>query len=504
MSRYSRKYFFPLLFGICIAFLLQAQIAQACSCLPQQSVLDEYDASDVVVIARVISVEKVAVSAPNTETAEGAKEEGPPLEYYVDGIRSATVVVETVFKGDLKTRDEIVFGQGGGADCIWTFNEELVGDEFLFYLGRPEQNSKMWHAVTCGRSRSLRGATDDLLYLENMSKRRGKTRISGRIHDWRNSNLSVEGKKIKIIGPQKTYVARTNKDGVFEMYDLPPGKYLIEPETPAGWKVHPYWQRPSSGDYQETVSKSPNRVAIVLEPRKHAGVDIAFAIDNTIRGKVLSPNGRPMQQVCVYLWRLDQKEGFGPHDCTNETGRFEITSVPQGEYVLVANNDGKVSSREPFRRLFYPNVSERERAAVISIGPGETINDLNIVVPKLDETITVEGVLRYSDGNPVAEEWVSFKVTQADDKSSGDVSEKTDSAGRFTLRLLKGLSGKLWAEDWLFAGSYEACPEVDELIARSGNKSMEVQSNMIKVEAQQNLYNLELTFPFPRCEKVKE
>lgn len=517
----KRFLFFPCV--IVCAFLLNVASARACSCGRRPTVLEAFDRSGVVVIARVISVEKVGLSAKDEEAAnDGKQDSGESAENrdqrYVDGVRSATMVVEKVFKGNLKVRDEIVFGQGGGADCIWTFNEESVGDQLLLYLTTPEKLSEspylpskdpgLWFAFGCGRSTGLAGATDDLLYLENMSKLRGKTRISGRIGGWQNPDLSIERKKIKIIGSKKTYEAKTNKDGVFEIYDLPPGKYLIEPEMPSGWKIDPSWLSYSPSvvrnDYQEAELKSPKQVAIMLEPKKHAGVDIAFTIDNSVRGKVLGPNGRPMHQVCVYLWRLDQKKGFGPSDCTDETGRFEITSVPQGEYVLVANQDGEVSSREPFRRLFYPNVSERERAAVIAIGPGETINDINIVVPKLDETIAVEGVLRYSDGKPVVEEWVKFKVTKADDKSSGDVSEQTDSAGRFSLRILKGLSGELAGEDWLLEGLYKNCPKVDELIAKSGRNNTTIQSNIIKLEAEQNLYHLELTFPFPRCEKSKE
>lgn len=515
MSLHHGKRFLFFLSVIICAFLFNVASASACSCGPRPTVLEAFDKSEVVIIARVISVEKVRLSARdeeagnNGEQGSGESEESRN-QHYVDGVRSATMVVDKVFKGKLKVRDEIVFGQGGGADCIWTFNDESVGDQVLLYLTTPKTLSEypylpskdpgLWFAFACGRSTSLAGATDDLLYLENMSKLRGKTRISGRIGGWQNPDLSVEGKKIKIIGPKKTYTVKTNKDGVFEIYGLPPGKYLIEPEMPSGWKIDPYWLRYS----QEAELKSPKQVAIMLEPKKHAGVDIAFTIDNTVRGKVLGPNGKPMHQVCVYLWGLEQKDGFGPSDCTDETGRFEITSVPQGEYVLVANNDGKLSNREPFRTLYYPNVSERDRAAVITIGPGETINDIDIVVPKLEETITVEGMLRYSDGKPVVEEWVKFKVTKADDKISGDVSEQTDSAGRFSLRILKGLSGELAGEDWLLAGLYKNCPKVDELIAKSGRNNTTVQSNIIKVEAEQNLYHLELTFPFPRCEKAKE
>jgi hypothetical protein len=465
-------------------------------------VLDSYDESDVVIIGRVISIEK----------AEDTEERN-----YVDGVRSATMVVEKVYKGTLKIRDEIVFGQGGGADCIWTFDEKSVGVQYLFYLRTPEKladlpylpskSPGLWVAFGCGRSVGLGGATDDLLYLEKRAKVRGKTRISGTIGGWQNPDLNVDGKKIRIIGEKKTYKTKTNKDGVFEIYDLPPGRYLIEPEAAPGWKIDPYWIRYSpsvvGNEYGQPELGSPKQVAILLKPKKHAGVDIVFAMDNVVRGKILDPKGQPMFRVCVYLLAPGQQE-WGPSDCTDEKGRFEITSVPQGQYVLVANQNGKLSDREPFPRLYYPNVSERERAAVITIGPGDVINDINIVVPKLVETVTIEGALRYSDGKPVVEKWVKFKADSADKNISGDVSEQTDSAGRFSLKVLKGLNGELAGEDWLLKGLYKNCLKVDELLEKSGSNSTTVYSNIIKLETNQNLYDIELTLPFPQCEKAKD
>jgi hypothetical protein len=142
-------------------------------------VLEALDDADEVVIVRVLSVEKVA----DTES-----------ERYVHGVRSATMIVDKVFKGNLKVRDEIVFGQGSGADCIWTFNEEFIGHQLLFYLRTPQKLSKsdylpskepvLWFAFTCGRSRGVGAAIDDLLYLENLTKVQGRTRISGTIGGW--------------------------------------------------------------------------------------------------------------------------------------------------------------------------------------------------------------------------------------------------------------------------------------------------------------------------------
>src|SRR5262245_57918701 len=98
----SRFYKYLLFYPLCFSVLIIAQHkALACSCAARPTVLDSYEGSDVVIIARLMSVEKVQ------DTDE---------RHYVNGVRSATMIVEKVFKGNLKVQEEIVFGQGGGAD----------------------------------------------------------------------------------------------------------------------------------------------------------------------------------------------------------------------------------------------------------------------------------------------------------------------------------------------------------------------------------------------------
>jgi hypothetical protein len=481
---------------------IAAKTARACSCGPRPTVLTEFDESDVVIIARLRSVEKAADTDMN---------------HYVGGIRSVTMVVDKIFKGNLKIRDELVFVQGGGANCVVTFSEQSIDEEFLFYLNIPRKNANdnyppfgeagMWYASTCGRSNSLDAATEDLLYLENMARLRGKTRISGTIGgSWRHPEMDVENKRIKITGPKKTYELKTDSHGVFEIYDLPPGKYLIEPEAPPGYKIEPFMLRYSSSvvrdDDDELGFKPIKQVYVNLEAKKHASVNFDFVIDNFVRGAVTGPNGKPMQHVAVNLWRTDQKDGYGPSAYTDEQGRFEITQAEAGEYVVVANRDGKLSSNQPFKTLFYPGVAERERAVVISIGAGGTLNDINIVVPKLEETILAEGTFRYSDGKPVADDWVKFKAEKADG-IDGDSNVRTDAAGHFSIKILKGLKGELSSDNYLYNGKYVNCPKVDELIKKSGQRSTTVTTNVISLSADQNVYGLELALPFPRCQPAK-
>ncbi|HYP52025.1 MAG TPA: hypothetical protein VEQ42_00710 [Pyrinomonadaceae bacterium] len=85
----SAKAWFPCLLSAFVALLFGAGEAQACSCGRTPSVLREYEWADAVVIARADAVEK---ARPGEESGSG-------------GIRSTTLTVEKVYKGNFKPGD---------------------------------------------------------------------------------------------------------------------------------------------------------------------------------------------------------------------------------------------------------------------------------------------------------------------------------------------------------------------------------------------------------------
>jgi hypothetical protein len=482
------------------ALFFGAPDARACSCGPTPTVLDSYEAADQVVITRAVSVEKAEQAAPDGRTPGGV--------YYVDGVRSTRMIVERIFKGSLKVGEEITFGQGGGADCVWTFNEKSVGEQFLFYLHSREKNPAVWHGFGCGRSGGLRHVADDLLYLNKLDKVRGKSRISGTLRFDGGEGLSVERRRVRITGAGKIYEAKTDANGVYEIYDVPAGQYLVEPETPPGWKVNEYYLGYASSFAGLGADKSAKKILLNLEDKKHASLDIQFEIDNALRGKVYDPEGKLMRGVCVGLAPV-----HGPvpqylfkSDCTEAAGTFEITKIPAGSYVLAVNGSGKISSSAPFKTFYYPDVSERERATLITIGAGDTLEGFDVRVPKMEATVTLEGVFLYSDGKPVAGESVGFKVAAAaaaKDSVEGDARAKTDAKGRFTLKILKGLEGELSGKMYTYEGEFKNCPQLDAVVKQSGGRTATVVTNVVEIQAGGDLKGLELRFPFPGCEKVK-
>ena len=499
MPSQQLKHYYSLSLFLLI-FILGSRTAEACSCGPSPTVLDSFNHSDVVVIVNVLSVEKAepAKTAPQGQMSDG--------ENYVDGVKSTSTRVEQVFKGSLKVGDEMIFAQGGGADCIWTFNESDIGKKYLFYL-RQYKDSSRWMGFTCGRSNLVDHAPDDLLYLTNHKKVRNKTRISGTLGFRYDAGESVAGRKIRIIGAKRTVEVKTDDNGVYEIYDLPAGRYFVEPEIPKGWKVALFWLRYSPSVDRNAKDGSLQKIPIILEANKHAGLDIMFQIDNAIRGHIYDPMGQFMNDVCLKLIPAEGTEETYRGTCTEKDGAFEIDEIAPGGYLLVVNDDGKMTSSEPFGKFYYPKTLKREEATVFNIDLGDVIDNLEIYPPIEVKTIVIKGVLLYSDGKPVANESVYFKQSAGNDEDEEDrnyQTVKTDLNGRFSIKLLQGANGVLYGHMYSYVGKFENCPKLDRLIKQSGSDFADIRTPGVEIRATTNLYEVELKFPFPACKKAQK
>ena len=172
-----------------------------------------------------------------------------------------------------------------------------------------------------------------------------------------------------------------------------------------------------------------------------------------------------------------------------------------------------MTSSEPFGTFYYPKARKREEATVFNIGLGDIVENLQIYPPIELKTITIEGVLLYSDGKPVADESVAFKSARKQPATNDEVDEleehlvdeeaKTDRNGRFLIRIMQGTNGSLFGWMYSYVGEFENCPKLDHLIKQAGSSVPKIKTPPVEIRATTNVYSVELKFPFPSCKKAR-
>ena len=446
--------------------------AVACSCLGSPSPCAAFQSADAVFVGAVTHVERRLMKYGDRD---------------VNG-QVARVQVEEAFKGVKES--ELTF-HSYGSSCDLLFTE---GQRWLFYASYDKEQ-KTWFVGACGRTTWVEQAGDDLLYLRALPGAAEKTRIAGEIWN-RGDSKPLMGVKVKLIGERETHEVFTDKNGVYEMYGLPAGKYVITVQTPLNLKLS------FTTGYARAVSlRDRTHQQVDLKEKSCAGIDFFFTENTVVKGTVFSVDGLPMKDVSVSLRAKDKPtDGNAPFGCTDANGHFNIDDISLGEYFLIANDDNVITSNEPFPLTYYPGVLEKSKATVLIVASGDKLQDFDIHIPSQRPTRTIQGRLLFSDGRAAEGESVEFASEEKSGQNQDHVYARTDAEGRFKLSVLEGSKGTLHGSLYAHSRDLPNCPQIDKLV----KAYKDVETKRIKLELNRDHEDLELVFTVPYCAKAKE
>lgn len=467
ISRDMKKY--AGLLAILISLVFLSSDVKACSCADSGTVDKEFARAKNVAILKAVQIEKAVTK----------------------------LTVEKIYKGDLKIGQELIFVQGGGADCIWTFNDKDLGKEFLFYLG-----SDLNYAITCSRSRSKKWAAADISYLDNLKNVRGRTRISGIISQYFDSAVD-EGQiksepladhEVFISGNGKNIRTRTDKNGVYEVYGLPSGQYRIAPE-----KIKGYLPR---YDYV----KKGDSASVYLLDSSQSEMNFSFDIHNSIKGSLFNADGEPLEDIYVNLLPAhgEPRKYFVEMVRSKKDGIFEFKDVPAGTYVIVGNPKNEITAEYPYSRFYSSGIDDRKTAEEITIGPGQNLSGFTIRASRPVETVTIRGSVLFADGNPVPSESVKFASGEGGILVKNDPWDSTDKNGNFVLRILKGQKGVIYSYLWPNnTYTWRKCLDKIETAKARAEKDKEgyLLTNRFQIDSAENRSDIVLKFPFSLCKQ---
>ena len=131
-----------------------------------------------------------------------------------------------------------------------------------------------------------------------------------------------------------------------------------------------------------------------------------------IAGRVVDASGAPVSDTQVTAMRYRYVAGMRrlmlfTFSRTSDTGDFRLFDLPPGQYYIDAQTlDSRVivnpNTREILAATYYPSATNLRDAETITIGPGQTIEPLNIRL-RTTRTFTLSGLVVDSNGRPLAE-----------------------------------------------------------------------------------------------------
>ena len=207
MNGYSLKLVLLLLFAF------SAESALACS-YGSSTVCEKYERSDLIVVGKIESVK------PSDED------------------QTVVVSIEKTYKGqEIK---QIVLDQPQST-CDWDFRDD-VGKTMLLYIGR-HRKSKRYFALSPGLQGRMERMSEDLYWLNGLPGSLKRTRLSGTVELYKGDVANwvkdpfeivknIPGIKVKVFSDNDSYELVTDKNGVYELWDIPFGKYQIQAVLP--------------------------------------------------------------------------------------------------------------------------------------------------------------------------------------------------------------------------------------------------------------------------------
>lgn len=237
-----------------------------------------------------------------------------------------------------------------------------------------------------------------------------------------------------VYSQQPTFKNTTDADGNYRIAEVPAGSYQVMPAAPA----YVLSDVTSFGARGKSV--------ILTEGESVEGIDFSLVRGGVITGKITTADGRPAIEERVYLLPVDPNTT--PRDQfqiagaqTDDRGIYRMFGLAAGRYKVAAGQGeegapgGGAPSRQFFKQIFHPDVSDIARATVIEVKEGSETANVDVKLGRAVQTYAVSG--RIVDGDnekPVANVRVGLQlILEARRGSFGNLSASVNRQGEFRL-----------------------------------------------------------------------
>lgn len=384
-------------------FFATVENANACSCAGAGTPCESYGGATAVFVGTVIGYRE---NPPPKDVAQRQVDWAPRIFKFS---------VEQAYLG-VGAEIEVSTGSGGG-DCGYEFKN---GQRYLVYAYRYAERLT---TSICTRTRPFTEATEDLAFLGNLSSAAPGATIYGQVS---HGSPGKEDPKpidpnisIAIEGENERKEIQPDAQGRFRLTGLRPGKFKVTVNLPERLTVY-----------------QPQREVSVAD-RGCAAVIYYVSENGRLSGRVFDEKGQPVPRILVSLVDPETPDptNYVNLERTDEEGRYSFSAVRQGRYIIAINyqrypdpND----STNAYPRAFYPGVTDRPHAEIITVESGAKVTERDVRLPSRHPSSIVEGQVVWADGTPVINASITSRDVTHND-SALRYGMEADGQGRFKI-----------------------------------------------------------------------
>jgi hypothetical protein len=427
-----KKVFHKFCFLLALSLLSVAE-AYGCDCMfGGGAVCQDYWKAAAVFVGTVIDSKVVTVKRGDYDTQQ----------------RLVRLSLDETFRGVEGAQVEILTGMGGG-DCGFGFKQT---QQYLVYA--VEFEGKLYTGI-CNRTKEISKAAADLAYMRVLKNAKAGGAVYGEVtankRDEKGERVSQPARaKIIIDGPELREIS-TDAKGAYRVDGLPAGDYTVKIVPPEGM---------TTGQTEQKISLANGGCAVV---------GFSLVNDGRLSGRVINAVGLPVNKAEIFLIESGKERYQGHWDAaySDEEGRYAFKRIPPGPYILSIRFDGMTSQNRPFPITYYPGVSDRAEAKIITIGEGQAFPNYDLQMPPLPLEFEISGVVVWPNGKPAVGARVGYTVIGdavfygAKDEGNASFSIKAYQGLTLTMRAsIEPEKGKTLYSDWVNVTVNPGLPQI--------------------------------------------
>ncbi len=391
--------------------------ADACTCgtiLPCQA----YAGAQVAFVGLVTKTETVSSSGLMPSNAVSTT--------LTNGATAAHFKVAEAFLGIDKAEVD-VFGEG--TTCDYYFKE---GVQYLVYAYRSPGGETL-HTNICAGTAPLGESRAHVAYLRGLKNRPSGSVFFGRItqqfYNFRKQQVDSrpsQGTLVTIESEGRLFRARSNARGQFTFAGLSSGRYRVHTVPEANF---------SSADVMAEHPRTQWQIDIPDHGCLREWFDIRpqGEIPGQLVGKI--NNLDDLWVDILFADRANRDRSELAQARVDAQGRFKFSFLRPGKYVVGFNLKSGPFRDYPYPEFYYPGVTNRSLAKVITVGR-KTIDEISLPVPERVPERTIEGVAVWPNNQPASNVWIELVNPRAGWREGNGV--QTDELGKFSIVGMEG------------------------------------------------------------------